>query len=112
MENEAPVDQFQLGQILGAQQTCAWLAFDFMEPIKTALGEDYPMTSQPLFKLATNGDATGLAVSVSGQWLIDNQLVELWAELRDIPPAKITLDFKDTISYNQAKIIGLVGEVL
>ena len=62
----------------------------------------------------------GIFVVVSGDWLIRNNLAELWYNVRGIglwswTPAgivdgKITERFQDLISLDQAKLLGFIGD--
>lgn len=50
-------------------------------------------------------------VQISGQFLIENNLVEAWAEARSIEPEKITSSWSDYISLLQAFHLGVLDFV-
>ena len=51
-------------------------------------------------------------LEISGQFLIENDLVEAWANLRNIEPEKITPNWTDSISLLQAHHLGILDFVL
>lgn len=50
-------------------------------------------------------------LQISGQFLIENDLVEVWAEARGIEPEKITSSWSDYISLLQAEMLGVLDFV-
>lgn len=50
-------------------------------------------------------------LQISGQFLIENDLVEAWAETRGIEREKITSTWSDYISLLQAKMLGVLDFV-
>jgi hypothetical protein len=71
--------------------------------------QDKVATIREKVKQAKESDIT---INISGRFLVANGLVELWKELRNITEETIIDDtFEDTISINQAPILGLVKEL-
>lgn len=50
-------------------------------------------------------------LQISGQFLIENDLVKVWAEARGIEPEKITSSWSDYISLMQAEALGVLDFV-
>lgn len=50
-------------------------------------------------------------LQISGQFLIENDLVKVWAEARGIEPEKITSSWSDYISLMQAEVLGVLDFV-
>lgn len=50
-------------------------------------------------------------LQISGQFLIENDLVEVWAHVRNIEPEKITSTWSDYISLMQAEVLGVLDFV-
>jgi len=50
-------------------------------------------------------------LQISGQFLIENDLVKVWAEARGIKPEKITSSWSDYISLMQAEVLGVLDFV-
>lgn len=50
-------------------------------------------------------------LQISGQFLVENDLVEVWAEARGIEPEKITSSWSDYISLMQAEVLGVLDFV-
>lgn len=71
--------------------------------------QDKVATIREKVKQAKESDIT---INISGRFLVANGLVDLWKELRNITEETIIDDtFEDTISINQAPILGLVKEL-
>lgn len=71
--------------------------------------QDKVATIREKVKQAKDSDIT---INISGRFLVANGLVELWKELRNITEETMIDDtFEDTISINQAPILGLVKEL-
>ncbi len=51
-------------------------------------------------------------LQISGQFLIENDLVEAWSHARGIEPEKITSSWSDCISLFQAEMLGVLDFVL
>ncbi len=51
-------------------------------------------------------------IHISGNFLIDHNLVESWAFLRNINPSEITDNWVDHITLYQAQVLGLLDFVL
>ena len=49
-----------------------------------------------------------ILIEISGKYLIQNDLVEAWATLRNIKKEEITYDWKDYITLLQAQLFGML----
>lgn len=49
-----------------------------------------------------------IMIEISGKYLIENDLTEAWATLRNIKKEEITLEWKDNITLLQAQLFGML----
>lgn len=60
--------------------------------------------------LATERNDYGLMVRVKGSWLIQNNLVDVWKEMRNTRE-EITNEWEDWVMLYQAEVLGLIEKM-
>lgn len=58
-----------------------------------------------------NANDFDITVTIKGKFLVDNNLCEVWANLRGINSSLIDEDYSDTISLYQAEILGIIKKM-
>lgn len=52
-----------------------------------------------------------IRVEISGKWLIKNNLVEVWQEIRENPNEEIDIDYRVQITLSQAEKMGIIRKI-
>ena len=52
-----------------------------------------------------------ISVEINGRWLIKNNLVEIWKEIRQNPNEEIGLDYRIQITLLQAEKMGIIRRI-
>lgn len=85
----------------------------FAEPIKNEeeeFEESLELSLQRIKRAIPNANAKDIMLQVSGKWLIRNDLVASWKRLRQMSHhLLITEDYKDTLTLDQARMLGLIS---
>lgn len=68
--------------------------------------------SERIREKVKNANDFDITVKISGRFLVNNELVDIWKDLRGIPnETLIDESFEDSISIHQAPILGLIKEL-
>ena len=68
--------------------------------------------SERIREKVKNANDFDITVKISGRFLVNNELVDIWKDLRGIPKETlIDESFEDSISIHQAPILGLIKEL-